>query len=352
MEDSLNQTVPAEEETNNTTILVIAEDEEEDPFNRLPDEIIISHILDKVSEAKSLFRFSLVSKNFSSLVYQTKTVTFKIPLEKTPDDQLSPSLPGKVFHFITTPLRWFIHGFFHSIMKKRSRASLVDFEVKYVFHLITKFLAKFSSLKSLHMEFNLSGLNFHIEPVVKWKMVCHSKDGSFILLIAKSLDLAAAVDVDVDADNDSISANEMELLQMHLDFHMSLANYRFSVMEKLVPLLPESLENIVVTDSKNQGVLYLGGTDLLEMRNGITNSEHDGEAKIRFWQEPFLKMPLSGSVMKMVDLFVIKDTESEMDDCLMVKEAFDGEEDVFAEAVMEMMKKEVISEEIVRVQDL
>ncbi|KAL3498693.1 hypothetical protein ACH5RR_041425 [Cinchona calisaya] len=90
------------------------EENKEDPFfKRLPDELIISHILGKVSEAKSLCRCSLVSKKFSSLVYKTKNVsvkiTFHIPIPQPKSNPEEPTtkyaaFPGKLVHVVTYPL--------------------------------------------------------------------------------------------------------------------------------------------------------------------------------------------------------------------------------------------------------
>ncbi|KAL3522377.1 hypothetical protein ACH5RR_015211 [Cinchona calisaya] len=342
MEDSLNQIFPAQKQ-----------EEDENPFfKRLPDEIIVSHIFGRIFEAKSLFFCSLVSKHFSSLVYQTKKVSFKIPLKRSPSF-FSLSLPRKLLHFITTPFRLVI-WLFQSIAQRRTtlrfRPSDISMDDEFVYHLITKFLVKFRSIKSLHIELDHSRLNFNKEPMVKWNM--DSKSASFILLSAKS-----SLDDDVVNENDTnISAvNEMmELLGFHLECHMPLSYYRLSIMKMLAPLLPASLQKVVVTDSKNQGKLTVGESDLVEMRNGNGNSEENREVKLkmRFWHAPLLKLPLSGSVMRKVNLFVCNDDEDQMDDSLIVKEAFEREEeeedDVFGEAVMKMVKKEVVYETVVQ----
>ncbi|KAK2994994.1 hypothetical protein RJ640_030041 [Escallonia rubra] len=51
---------------------------EEDHINRLPDALLLS-IFETLSDAKCLFRCSLVSKRFAPLVFQTRTVSLQIP---------------------------------------------------------------------------------------------------------------------------------------------------------------------------------------------------------------------------------------------------------------------------------
>ncbi|KAL3522361.1 hypothetical protein ACH5RR_015195 [Cinchona calisaya] len=119
---------------------------------------------------------------------------------------------------------------------------------------------------------------------------------------------------------------------------------RFSLLEKWVPVLPESLQNVVITDSRKQGKLDLGEDDVVALRNGDT--DFGGlEGITRFWQSPLLKLPLSGCVMKMVTLLICKVKDTDYDDFLMVKQAFGGKgEEVFVEAASELLKKEVVLE--------
>ncbi|KAL3522364.1 hypothetical protein ACH5RR_015198 [Cinchona calisaya] len=118
----------------------------------------------------------------------------------------------------------------------------------------------------------------------------------------------------------------------------------FSLLEKWVPVLPESLQNVVITDSRKQGKLDLGEDDVVALRNGDT---YFGglEGITRFWQSPLLKLPLSGCVMKMVTLLICKGKDTDYDDFLIVKQAFGGKgEEVFVEAASELLKKEAVLE--------
>ncbi|XP_027062347.1 uncharacterized protein [Coffea arabica] len=168
-----------------------AANQSDDPFICLPDELIISMILDKIREAKSLCRCSLVSKRFSSLVYQTKNVSVKIPLQiqqKITTKKAEPELfilPGKPLHSVTVPL-----GFFPIFdkfpMSFESESSCTGMEL--LSDLTSKFLGKFTSLESLYVEFNCLELDdrpslncLEKEPLVKWKI--DMKSSSLIFLI-------------------------------------------------------------------------------------------------------------------------------------------------------------------------
>lgn len=122
---------------------------EEDLLKRLPDELIISYIFDKISEAEPLCMCSLLSKRFSSLVFQTKTVSVKFP---HPHQPIPTNIP-------------------------RSCSP-----VKYVRDLVTKFLVKFTSPKTLHVEIDCFGVpcsgsfmtsttnTTSNDPFVKWSL--------------------------------------------------------------------------------------------------------------------------------------------------------------------------------------
>lgn len=357
MEDLTSQFIGEEEQEN--SILV---QEQKDPFKRLPDELIVSHIFDKICEAKSLCFCSLVSKHFSSLVYQTSILYFKIPrrnlfqqqLDNDPTAQTHPlSFPRQVLHFVTTPLR-LVHGLFRSVLQRSQRQSR-PFDVLFVVHLTAKFLTKFTSLKSLHIEFDYSGdlkTSNNSGLVVKWKF--DSKSSSFVMLTARSLTLTTTDDVDVDFDENNINPRVVELLEEYFDCNMELADSRFTLVEMLAPMLPESRQNVVLTDSKREGKIDLGESDIVQMRNGNNTNSGDEETYVNLWYAPFLKLPVSGRVMKIVTLFISKDnSKSDYDDFLIAKEAFAGEEDgqIYVEAVMEMLKTDAVSQEILRAQD-
>lgn len=322
MEGSLNQTVltpkPAEEAENPISI----EDTEgpKNPFKRLPDDFIICDIFGRICEAKSLCWISLVSKQFSSLVFHTQTVSVKINCVNLPTAQ------NQVQDVVTT----------------------------------SRFLSKFTSLKSLLVEldysWNLMTIDVMDKPplalVAKWKI--DSKSNSFVILTAKSLNLATTGN---DNDRGNVNLDQVRLLKRYFNCHVEMACCWFKLVGKMVNLLPKSLRNVVVTDSKKEGKLHLGEIDIVRMRKGNTSSATkfgDGEANIRVWHAPFLKLPSSGCLMKMVTLCISKDgNKNDYDDFLIAKEAFDGEADqqVYVEAVMEMLRRDVVSQDILPKQD-
>ncbi|XP_071932856.1 F-box protein AUF2-like [Coffea arabica] len=308
MEDSLHQTVLAAEEPPHS--ILKREESSKNPFKLLPDDLIVSHILDKISEAKSLCLISLVSRRFYSLVYQTQVISLRVDLY------------------------W-----------ARAPGQVLDFETS------AKFLAKFSSIKSLYVELDYSrNLTVDVDPpVVKWKI--DSESASFIVLTARSLRLTTT-----DDDNDqgnAVNPDLISLLRRFFNCCMNMACWRFNFVKMLVRLLPESLQKVVVADSKREGKVRFARRDIIRMRNGNSNFG-DGETSIRVWHAPFLKLPSSGGVMKIVTLFISKGNErSDYDDLLIAKEAFDGEDDhqVYVEAAVEMMKRDLISHEVLPAQD-
>ncbi|KAL3522376.1 hypothetical protein ACH5RR_015210 [Cinchona calisaya] len=364
MEDLVDQTVGAAKHV-----------KLEDVFNLLPDELIVSHIFDKICDAKSLCRISLVSKHFSSLVYQTKTISFKIPHEAPIMRQLVDHSPlfllEKILNFITGPLT-FAHALCHSITPQQSQsrpptpASLeieyrppppTAFEIEFLGFLAAKFIGKFTSLQSLHMEIDNSKMESSAFSVVKWKY--DYKTNSIIILIAKSLHALRTATHDDENGDDYYNIDDFDALVETVSFTEISVLHRISVLEKLVCLLPKSLDKVVVTDTKKQGEFGFRGSDLDDLRNQNTEDSRNQNTEdsatgvnFRLWTAPLLKLPLSRSVMRMVSVYLYKDINNLKDDCLIVKEAFEGEEEVFVEALMEMLKKEVAMGEIVRPQDM
>ncbi|KAL3519823.1 hypothetical protein ACH5RR_017972 [Cinchona calisaya] len=297
-----NQTVEEEEEE-------IAEN----LFNRLPEELIKTHIFSKISEAKSLCFCSLVSKRFSSFVFQSKTVSIKIP-RQIPNQQPYPT-------------------------NRRTPA-------KYISNLTIKFLAKLTSLRTLYVEFDCSveggGVicsscsSTNKEPVVKWKVDLSS--ASFVMIFARTLN----VDVEID---DRIGTNFHRSIRPCFLNHLKDASLRFSLMKTLIRLLPKSLENIVVTDSKKQGgMINHGGNEVVDVKKikgfNVRNFL-GGYGAIKYWHEKKpLKLPVSGIVMKRVAVIRYKENwvDNPDDDLLVAKEAFKGEEEeVFGEALKELL---------------
>ncbi|KAL3519824.1 hypothetical protein ACH5RR_017973 [Cinchona calisaya] len=288
------------------------EEEVEDLFKRLPEELIETHIFPKISEAKTLCFCSLVSKRFSSFVFQSKTVSIKIP-PQIPDQQPYPT-------------------------NRRTPA-------KYVSNLTTKFLAKFISLKTLYVEFDCSAEGGGIicsrcttttnkEPIVKWKIDLSS--ASFIMIFARALN-EEEEDVGI---NDEILYFEISIRPCFLD-HLKDASLRFSLMKTLIRLLPKSLENVVVTDSKKQGgMISHGGNEVVNVKvikEFNVRNFLGGYGAIRFWHETkSLKLPVSGIVINKVAVIRYKENwvDNPDDDFLVIKEAFKREEEkFFGEAV-------------------
>lgn len=353
MEKLLNQTA-------RTAAAAEEEVEDHDPFKRLPEEIILSHIFNQIPDAKSLFRISLVSKYFSHLAYKAHSVSVKIPICISPEDfddfkrslkLQSLSFRGKALYLIATaPLR-----LFRSIMKRLYPlpSSPADYLGLYLVK-VTKFLQKFTSMRFLYLEYDYPKYCvLEKEPVIKWKMGC--KCDCLLFLTASSLDTIAP---DCDSltedpvDDGLILTTEMiQLLFTLFQAHLVTVLTRFSMVKNLVPFLNESLQNVSVTDSKKHGQIDLGEDDLVELRKQDDEDLGNGEARLRIWRSRSLKLPLSRCAMQSVTLYLFQvqeEKENKNDDLsLMAKQVFDGEEEkVFAEAAMKMLSKDAVFDKI------
>ncbi|KAL3522352.1 hypothetical protein ACH5RR_015186 [Cinchona calisaya] len=199
-------------------------------------------------------------------------------------------------------------------------------------------------MRSLFVEFeNADQKRQNQFSLIKWKL--DSKPSGFI-----SLTSTTSTDADNDDNEEEGKVSQLSLhnsLRTFYRYHLMAACIWFEIVEMVVPLLSESLQNIVITDSLKEGKLVFGETHLAQIRNGNgTGSFLDGSERQRIWTALLLKLPLSGRVMKTVMLFLIKDKEigedeGDNDDFLIAKDAFDGEDgEVCVEAAMEIMKKQ------------
>ncbi|KAL3522362.1 hypothetical protein ACH5RR_015196 [Cinchona calisaya] len=301
----------------------------EDPFQRLPDDVIIFHIFDKILDAKSLCRCSCVSKRFSFLVFQSHHVSLKIPI-KILHQEPNPALPRarsalQSVHSFTIHMGHF-PALIRHILLRPPRLIGVDIDISFLSNLTTQFLTKFTSTKSLFLEFDYSGLmTTSNEPLVKWKF--DSKSARYILLISpRNLDCHNIIDV-----------ADLVLIKIHLDCNLFLAYNTFHLMEMLFSWLPESLNHLVITDTKNRGELNLGGSDLVAIRDRHANSSSQG--RIRFIDDPLREMPLpNGGGIKFDHIFLANEWNAD-EDCLRIRKAFEGRDDDLIEPVVNMVRE-------------
>ncbi|XP_071932852.1 uncharacterized protein [Coffea arabica] len=301
----------------------VGEEDAERPFNRLPDGLILFHIFDKIPEAQFLFRCSMVSKRFSGLVFQSKTVSVKIPLQ----------IPDQEWTDPTDPV----------------------IPADYVLNLATEFLVKFTSVESLRIEFDCPGGGGRSsdvcsstcnEPLVKWKIDLGS--ASFIMLFAESLNNDDVVVEEVD---DRVGDEELDVIRGCVFNHLNDAFLTLALMKTLTHLLPESLRNVEVKDTKKQGGLVsFDGSEVIDVKMIKRCKIRDLFAErgaVKYWHKSLVKLPLSGSVMK--GLCVIRYREKwddgECDDLLAARAAFQGggEEKVYGEAARQFLTMQNIS---------
>ncbi|CDO99472.1 unnamed protein product [Coffea canephora] len=344
----------------------------DDPFERLSDELIVSHILDKVSEAKYLCRCSLVSKRFSSLVFVSKSVSLKIPVEMPvvqpdPTPRLA-AFPGKPVHAVTYPMG-FLQLKAYKCIRGGSSPPHCAFDADLMLDYLPKFLGKFTELKSLAVEFDYSAsgvdgnLNFAKQPVIKWTF--DPEAWCFVLVIAPR---------SIDEVGENIYARESDLHQIVSDVHVGIFVCSCIIMGGLVRLLSESLAQVVITDSKKQGRIDFGETDIVEITSKVRpfmTAEEDSKLLLKIWEESTFEQlqemhaisaafaSLPAPDMKVTSFFLGKGkakgkgkgnkgkgkskargNEGDCDDDYQeVKKAFQGPQAFCLNAVMEMLKE-------------
>lgn len=339
-----------------TAAVVAAEDEDKDPFQLLPEEIIVSHILNRISEAKYLFSISLVSKRFSHLVFQVHAVSVQIPVgfSVAPKgfEDFKASLrhqsfvaSSRVFNIILGIPRALPLPILNRSPPSPSASAPPSVEIGLFMAQVAKFIAKLTSMRSLCWEYEYPRtLVLNNLPVFKWK-IC-SESGALMFISAWSFD---------DIDTRGVDINEylfdgLEFLSpvvvvpvfTALACQLPIAGNWLSLVENLVPTLAESLQNVLITDTQKQSKIVVGEKELVELRK--QNRRHSGwtGARVRFGHAEVLELPLSGHVMKNVTLYLIRDKVSpgkEKDDSMVAKQIFNGaDEEVFAEAAIAMLE--------------
>lgn len=169
-------------------------------------------------------------------------------------------------------------------------------------------------------------------------------------MLAKSLAVATVVEEDDNDEADVLSARET---YKHMRIFRSAdqdARLRYMVFEKMASLLLNRLQSAVITDSRKQGKIVLGEAKLVEMKNKNMVLK-DNEMMVRVWNARVVRLPSSGYVTKGVTLHVLKfGIDIGVDDCESIAEgSCEGEDGVFAEAAIKMLKRKPASEEHARI---
>ncbi|KAL3834334.1 hypothetical protein ACJIZ3_009070 [Penstemon smallii] len=314
----------------------------ENPFNRLPEDVII-YIFDKIADAKSLFICTLVSKNISSLVLQTKTVSVEIPswipvcsCHRDPAASAAPLLRN-FLHFLGKPVTslW-------RLLKQPFTTPDADIMPSYI--PITKFLMRLSCVESLTLNMGFSKQT-SFEPLVKWKF---DKSG-FVFICAKGVCL-----------NSSENNNDVLAPMSLVVYHLMDAFLRLSILKMVFRDFPK-LKNVLVMDSLNQGRVVLGEDDIASIMDDEEplTEDHDVKFRVKLWHKNVIHLhpenvphlPGTGLIMKEVTATIFKEIDPDTDDdddddCLSMFENGFAEK-MYCDIGVLMVKKQACFEAVV-----
>ncbi|KAA8544567.1 hypothetical protein F0562_022574 [Nyssa sinensis] len=346
---------------------------EESNLNGLPDELLFL-IFHKVLDLKCLFCCSLVSKRFASIVPLIHSVSVTIPHRKSNSDHLRNSWPHqnlskKLLDFlkydvIAKPL----HYFFSRIIALAPRQPLlvepIYDEIK--FRTACEFLKKFKELQSLQIEIPFSRRS-EGDSLIKWSAEISGELEIFAILLSKSCRKMTAeenYEEEDEYDDDEVESvcplNDVMMSRLDTAVQCLTDAWWRRHLLKLQHVFDDHglLSDVVVTDTNKWGKIFMRGEQLIEQWNSAqwrvcTRSERlvelwnsalkpplkeglEDRLRVKIWDVPLLRLPLSGYAMERTSLIVIKPekkTEKEEHDGLMeAATVFEGEEDLYTEA--------------------
>ncbi|GMP91351.1 hypothetical protein CsSME_00042088 [Camellia sinensis var. sinensis] len=343
--------------------------EEDDEFDRLPDAIL-RLIFNKLHDAESLSRCNLVCKRFASLIPQVDNVYLTVPRKSLCGsyDQISKSscidcshrskslFKSLIRKLITTPFRCLRR----IITLKSSSSSRFDCS----YHSPNEILKNFKEIQSLQIE--LPGYGGEIESIndgdslLRWRAEFGSHLESCVILGSKSFDTQNHKQQQEEEDEEEaeLTDDELKLRVVWTISCLIAASARHYLMQQVVST-HQMLQNVVVTDRSKQGRLNMKREQIEELRSKV-NSSAELELspmlertplpalKMKLWYVPVIELPASGCVMRGATLLVIRPVDGEKkveeSDGDLVERVWNGEggggeEEVFSEAVWEMMKK-------------
>lgn len=300
------------------------------PFFRLPDETVFQ-ILKKLIDFKTICNAELVSKRFYEILSQIDTISFIVPPTKPSNSDGNFSQVGASF----------LSESFWSVIKSMTR---------------------FSGLKYLRIELPFSNEGNDNDYLFKWKVSFSNKIDSFVFLSPNSicnmnelLCVNENVDEEEEEEDDDL---ELSSKKHHFAFgYMMEAMIRFRMMLICTVSFP-LLEKVLVTDSSKTGTISASVSDgkIGELRKWIDSDSSteivtqmmgdsvDLPSSVSDCYIPLLKLPVSGYVMKGVNLILFERDGSDYDSIMKIvadldDDLEDKEEVVYSEALREIFKK-------------
>ncbi|PWA38818.1 F-box domain, Leucine-rich repeat domain, L domain-like protein [Artemisia annua] len=256
-------------------------------FGRLPEDRVLQ-ILNKLIDLKTLCLCKLVSKCFTSIVSQVETISFT---------------------FSTYPL--------------------VDAASLGSYGSAIGSLMTFQCVKSLHIQLP-SSFDNHI--LFNWKVNFRIRPDSFIFLSPNSVCNNKESNVNENSDQGALEELKRELIKNNANIVVEcLKDVMMRVKLLLhVTRLP-SLENVVITDLGKRGKVSLSGGKVDDLNGWISSSSVEiiEKSVIRQCYVPLLKLPVSGYLMKGVNLYILQwnDLMGDISDSIMKSDNDDAFED-------------------------
>ncbi|KAG5517331.1 hypothetical protein RHGRI_037923 [Rhododendron griersonianum] len=269
------------------------EEEEEDHYHcdpncdKLPDEVL-GLILMKLSDPKSLLRCSLVSEHFASILFQSQSLSLRLPSS-------GPSSPLVQSRHV--PPEYTDDRFFKD-------ALLLG---------LTKLVSRFTRVRSLHIELSCECPQLPFTPDYRFswdfKVVHNLK--TFAILSKSSIEKIGkeGSESGQPRNNSYLDRLDGKYIKQEITCSMHYANSIYPLLLLLVSQQPD-IKSVEIVDSKNHGKVSIQGEQLAKLKKHMPNSMPRGNSKLvpgysfTVWYVPSLWLPRSGFVMKRVTLGV------------------------------------------------
>ncbi|KAG5524452.1 hypothetical protein RHGRI_031196 [Rhododendron griersonianum] len=287
-----------------------------DPLHTLLPEEILRLILSKISDPKTLLVSSLISKRIASILSHSESLSVRFPTRI--------SCPGDLF------LR------------------------------LTKLLRIFNGVRSLRIELPCScylSSDDHTDDVFKWNTKICIGFGIFTFFCSKSV---SRIDDEVEAEEEE--EEKVDVDDFHIPTEIIGPVLCATSMHHLILLLiwqHPKLDSVELTDSKKHGKLSLQGAELVNLRRPMLLDSMPPQKNVKYfiggpfghqkvWYVPKLRLPLSGFVMKEVNLVAFigdgvangNAGSADAEDNASLDGGFEDDVDgIFGEAVSEIVTK-------------
>ncbi|XP_002531125.2 F-box protein At4g18380 [Ricinus communis] len=295
--------------------------ENEDFFDPLPDSLLLL-IFNKLCDSRSLAQCLLVSKRFSSLVFQADNVFLSIPTPKPKSasshrNRASRNLLRTLVHkFIAKPLQ-----FFPCVAAPKSPGNSGCIS----YYSPNEVLKHLKNVKSLHIKVPFQCEKIGLEcsnSLLKWQAEFSGELKNCVVLSATSIQECNCCINHVEEGGGGgtvgqvLNDDELKLRIVTTISCLIAASARHLLLKQILAE-HHMLENVTISDVNKQGRLCVGKDQIVEMRNAMKSlavSESSSsiertpvpDLSMKLWYVPVLELPATGYLMKGATLVVIK----------------------------------------------